>query len=76
MPRIIVPTEAAGTLSDAWRTCVGTGRFSLALRKDYQDSLALVQREIGFRYIRGHGLLHDDVAVHRPYDAGGRRGTA
>jgi xylan 1,4-beta-xylosidase len=76
VPRIIVPTEAAGTLSDAWRTCVGTGRFSLALRKDYQDSLALVQREIGFRYIRGHGLLHDDVAVHRPYDAGGHRGTA
>lgn len=76
MPRTIVPTEAAGTLSDAWRTCVGTGRFGLALRKDYQDSLALVQREIGFRYIRGHGLLHDDVAVHRPYDAGGHRGTA
>jgi xylan 1,4-beta-xylosidase len=76
VPRTIVPTEAAGTLSDAWRTCVGTGRFGLALRKDYQDSLALVQREIGFRYIRGHGLLHDDVAVHRPYDAGGHRGTA
>ncbi|WP_275001920.1 GH39 family glycosyl hydrolase [Promicromonospora iranensis] len=76
MSRTIVPTEAAGTLSDAWRTCVGTGRFGLALRKDYQDSLALVQREIGFRYIRGHGLLHDDVAIHRPYDAGGHRGTA
>ena len=76
MPRTIVPTEPAGTLSDAWRTCVGTGRFSLALRQDYQDSLALVQREIGFRYIRGHGLLHDDVAVHRPYDVGGHRGTA
>jgi xylan 1,4-beta-xylosidase len=74
--RTIVPTEAAGTLSDAWRACVGTGRFGLALRKDYQDSLALVQREIGFRYIRGHGLLHDDVAIHRPYDAGGHRGTA
>jgi xylan 1,4-beta-xylosidase len=74
--RIIVPAAAAGTLGDAWRTCVGTGRFNLALRQDYQDSLALVQREIGFRYIRGHGLLHDDVAVHRPYDAGGHRGTA
>lgn len=76
MPRTIVPTEPAGTLSDAWRTCVGTGRFNLALRRDYQDSLALAQRDIGFRYIRGHGILHDDVAVHRPYDAAGHRGTA
>jgi xylan 1,4-beta-xylosidase len=46
------------------------------MRQDYQGSQALVQREIGFRYIGGHGLLHDDVAVHRPYDAGGYRGTA
>ncbi|MCP2263555.1 xylan 1,4-beta-xylosidase [Promicromonospora thailandica] len=76
MPRTIVPTEPAGSLSDAWRTCLGTGRFNLALRRDYQDSLALVQRDIGFRYIRGHGILHDDVAVHRPYDVAGHRGTA
>jgi xylan 1,4-beta-xylosidase len=74
--RIIVSSGAVGVLGEAWRTCVGTGRFNLALRQDYQESLALVQREIGFRYIRGHGLLHDDVAVHRPYDVGGRRGTA
>jgi beta-xylosidase len=76
LQRISVPVRGVGTLGDAWLTCVGTGRFSLALRQDYQDSLALVQREIGFRYIRGHGLLHDDVAVHRQYDAAGHRGTA
>ncbi|MEN3540779.1 hypothetical protein AAH991_37095 [Microbispora sp. ZYX-F-249] len=52
---------------DAWRFCVGTGRFDLALRRDYQESLALVQREIGFRHIRGHGLLSDGAGVHRPY---------
>ena len=76
MERITVSAQPVGVLGDAWRTCVGTGRFNLALRQDYQDSLALVQREIGFRYIRGHGLLHDDVGVHRPYDVGGHRGTA
>ncbi|MCF4119530.1 xylan 1,4-beta-xylosidase [Antribacter sp. KLBMP9083] len=75
MTRITVPSEPVSTLSDAWRTCVGTGRFNLALRQDYQDSLALVQRDIGFRHIRGHGLLSDDVGVHRPYDAAGHRGT-
>ncbi|WP_166845191.1 GH39 family glycosyl hydrolase [Isoptericola sp. BMS4] len=75
MARITVPTDPVGALGDAWRTCVGTGRFGLALRQDYQESLALTQREVGFRYIRGHGLLSDDVGVHRPYDVAGHRGT-
>ena len=64
---IAVPEQAAGRLTDAWRYCVGTGRFELALRRDYQDSLALVQRDIGFRHIRGHGLFSDGVGVHRPF---------
>ncbi|GAA1959860.1 GH39 family glycosyl hydrolase [Catenulispora subtropica] len=64
---IIVPERAAGPLSQAWRQCVGTGRFELALRRDYQDSLALIQREIGFRHIRGHGLFCDGVGVYQPY---------
>jgi len=71
--RITVPEQPTGRLPDAWRACVGTGRFDLALRRDYQDSLALVQREIGFRHIRGHGLLSDGVGVHRPYEYGGTR---
>ncbi|WP_235915284.1 GH39 family glycosyl hydrolase [Puerhibacterium puerhi] len=70
-----MPDRPIGTLDDAWRTCVGTGRFNLALRRDYQESLALVQAEIGFRHVRGHGLLHDDVGVHRPYDVTGPDGT-
>ncbi|AVT28252.1 xylan 1,4-beta-xylosidase [Plantactinospora sp. BC1] len=70
---IPVPEQPTGRLSDAWRTCVGTGRFELALRRDYQDSLALVQREIGFRHIRGHGLLSDGVGVYRPYEHQGSR---
>lgn len=70
---VTVPARPVGRLSDAWRTCVGTGRFDLALRRDYQDSLALLQREIGFRHIRGHGLLSDGTGVHRPYDHQGER---
>ncbi|MFG1810063.1 xylan 1,4-beta-xylosidase [Streptomyces sp. NPDC049040] len=71
--RIVVPNQPAGRLSDAWRFCVGTGRFDLALRRDYQDSLALVQQDIGFRHIRGHGLLSDQAGVHRPYEHQGVR---
>ncbi|RIV41196.1 GH39 family glycosyl hydrolase [Micromonospora radicis] len=71
--RITVAEQPCGEFPDAWRYAVGTGRFDLALRRDYQDSLALVQREIGFRHIRGHGLLSDQVGVHRPYEYRGRR---
>ncbi|MGW4387542.1 GH39 family glycosyl hydrolase [Streptomyces sp. NPDC004685] len=70
---IRVPTESQGVLSEAWRACVGTGRLELALRRDYQDSLALLQKEIGFRHIRGHGLFSDGMGVYRPYEWQGAR---
>jgi xylan 1,4-beta-xylosidase len=70
---IHVPDHPVGGLTDAWRFCVGAGRFDLGLRRDYQDSLALIQREIGFRYIRQHGLLSDGVGIHRPYEYQGSR---
>ncbi|WP_454051090.1 GH39 family glycosyl hydrolase [Cellulomonas sp. Marseille-Q8402] len=71
--RTVVPTTPIGALPDAWRACVGTGRLNLALRSDYRDSLARVQQDIGFRYIRGHGLFSDDLGIHRAYRSGGRR---
>ncbi|HEY7222621.1 MAG TPA: xylan 1,4-beta-xylosidase [Micromonosporaceae bacterium] len=71
--RITVPESPVGRLSPAWRECVGTGRFALGLRKDYLESLAVAQREIGFRLIRGHGVLSDDVGIHRPYEHQGQR---
>jgi xylan 1,4-beta-xylosidase len=70
---IRVPAQPGGRLTGAWRHCVGTGRLDLALRRDYQDSLELLQREIGFRHIRGHGLLSDGMGVHRPHHWQGTR---
>lgn len=55
---------------------VGTGQMVLGLRRDYLDSLALVQAEIGFGHIRGHGIFHDWMGVLRRYDVGGHAGTA
>ena len=73
--RIVVPTQPTGPLPDAWRACVGTGRMNLALRADYRDSLAQVQRDIGFRHIRGHGVLSDDMGVLRTDEIDGRTHT-
>ncbi|KGM10484.1 xylan 1,4-beta-xylosidase [Cellulomonas bogoriensis 69B4 = DSM 16987] len=71
--RVVVPSTPVGPMSQAWRECVGTGRMNLALRQDYQDALALTQQDIGFRYIRGHGLFSDDMGVYREYEHQGRR---
>jgi xylan 1,4-beta-xylosidase len=53
-----------GPHSKVFKECIGAGRASEGLRADWQEQLALVQREIGFRYIRMHGLLHDDMGVY------------
>lgn len=47
--------------------CVGTGRMGLALTKEYFDQLEIVQKEIGFKFIRGHGLFCDDMGIYQEY---------
>ena len=44
--------------------CVGAGRANEGLRADWQRQLAEVRRECGFRYLRFHGLLCDDMGVY------------
>lgn len=66
MKEIKIGTGAVGTaFTDSWKKCVGTGRLGLALQKEYLDGLDYVQEHIGFSYIRGHGLLCDDVGIYR-----------
>ena len=48
--------------------CIGTGRIGLALQKEYQDQLSMVQNEIGFSHIRGHGIFADDMAIFQEYE--------
>lgn len=47
--------------------CIGTGRMGLALQKEYLEQLKLIQEEIGFKHIRGHGLFCDDMAIYHEY---------
>jgi len=53
-----------GPRSQVYNECVGAGRANEGLRADWQKQLAEVQKDIGFRYIRFHGLLHDDMGVY------------
>lgn len=53
-----------GPRSEVWRECIGAGRAAEGLRADWQQQLKMCQDEIGFRQIRFHGLLHDDMGVY------------
>lgn len=66
MEKIIIPSVAAQKgFPSSWNICVGTGKLGLALQKEYLDTLKVVQDSIGFSYIRGHGLLNDDIGIYR-----------
>jgi len=50
-------------LRHPWRHCVGSCHAPLALRADWQQQLARAHRELGFRHVRFHGLLSDDMGT-------------
>ena len=50
-------------LRHPWRTCVGSGHATLALRADWQAQLRQAKNDLGFRYVRFHGLLDDDMGT-------------
>jgi len=57
-------SHIAGPHSKVPLLVVGAGRAAEGLRADWQEQLATVQSEIGFRYLRMHGLLGDEMGVY------------
>ena len=57
--------QVKGHLNTMFKECVGAGRANEGLRADWQQQLAYVKKECGFKYIRMHGLLTDDMGVYR-----------
>jgi len=53
-----------GPLNTFFNECVGAGRANEGLRADWQRQLKYAKQQLGFRYIRMHGLLHDDMGVY------------
>jgi xylan 1,4-beta-xylosidase len=54
-----------GALNKTFNECIGAGRANEGLRADWQNQLRTVKQECGFRYIRMHGLLSDDMGVFK-----------
>ncbi|NBD24296.1 GH39 family glycosyl hydrolase [Paenibacillus glycinis] len=66
MRRIDIDRSLAQGKRDAFpNLCVSTGRAYLLLRADHQKHVIRAARECGFRYLRFHGLLDDDMGVYR-----------
>jgi len=48
----------------AWQECVGSGHAALLLSHGNLQQMARVEHDIGFRFVRFHGLLTDDMNVY------------
>ncbi len=62
--------SVAGNKSMVYNECIGAGRANEGLRADWQQQLAMIQRDVHFKYIRFHGLLHDDMRIYSLDKAG------
>ena len=56
--------QVKGQLPKSINLCVGAGRANEGLRADWQRQLKVAHDECGFKYIRFHGLLSDDMGVY------------
>lgn len=68
----IAPESSDKPLKMPWRTGITVGRAYDLMRADLQEQLRQSQRELGWRYIRFHGLFHDDMDVVRRDPVSGR----
>jgi xylan 1,4-beta-xylosidase len=55
-------------LAHFWSTTVGAGRANEGLRASWQEQLRMAASVAGFRYVRFHGLFHDDMFVYQEVD--------
>jgi xylan 1,4-beta-xylosidase len=53
----------AQNLPHFWEHTVGSGHATLALRADWQAQMRRAHDELGFRHVRFHGILCDDVGT-------------
>ena len=55
--------EATRPLPHFWEHTVGSDHAPVALRADWQSQLQRCHEELGFHYVRFHGLLSDDMGT-------------
>lgn len=61
-------TAPGAPLAHHWSRCVGAGRAREGLDALWQQQLSTAVQDCGFRYLRCHGLFHDDMFVYREHN--------
>ncbi len=62
---ITIDAKASATpLPHFWEQMFGSGRAELAMRDSYLRDLREVKQVTGFRYVRFHAILHDELGVY------------
>ncbi len=56
-------SDPASSLVHVWEHTIGSGHATLALRADWQAQMRCAHEELGFGYVRFHGLLCDDMGT-------------
>lgn len=52
-------------LRHTWKTFLGAGSAKMLLYENIREQLRNVQRDIGYRYIKFHGILSDEMHVYQ-----------
>jgi xylan 1,4-beta-xylosidase len=66
-----INTNKSGTLFEHyWSKCVSAGRANEGLRASWLEQLNMVHKACGFKYVRFHGIFHDDMFVYTTNDDG------
>lgn len=60
--------DPGSPLAHFWNVCVGAGRAAEGLRAAWLEQMELAVKHCGFRYVRFHGLFHDDMFVYQVID--------
>lgn len=63
MVNFYIDKNKSTEFSHYWEQCVGSCHAYTALREDYRKQLKRAHDELGFQYVRFHGLLDDDMCV-------------
>lgn len=63
MKKVRINTENQESFEHYWEMCVGSCHAYTALREDYRKQLRRTHEELGFSYVRFHGLFNDDMSV-------------
>ncbi|WP_324669354.1 GH39 family glycosyl hydrolase [Geochorda subterranea] len=67
--RIVVDVhEVVGPFPHFWEFGFGSERPFMVLREAVLDHYRLGREELGFRYVRAHGIFHDEMGVYRLID--------